>query len=287
MAQMHEMKLEKTRQVGHQGDHARRHLFTSLKQHVSHLEMGGNTAQLSCDLPELDHALSGGVRAGYPHLICGHPHDGAATGFVLALLAKMARQNPEAIFIWCAAPFAGLQGQLSARGIAACGLSPAHFIFIDEQHPMQLMAAYEQALQTKSVTAVIAEYGVIYQKPELWQRWIRRFRRAARTSGAFGLLLGADAPIAGLETKWHIASHPYQQMPASSPTSSPSLSPSLSQGDEWPSIWDVHLVSARAGRPYRDMLVWDRISHKFRHSPVPHIYQPVAHLALSAQPVSA
>ena len=93
-----------------------------------------------------------GVRAGYPHLVCGHLHDGAATGFVLALLDKMIMQNPDAVFIWCAAPYAGLQGQLSARGIAAHGISPAHFIFIDEQHPMQLMAAYEQALQTKNLS---------------------------------------------------------------------------------------------------------------------------------------
>jgi len=269
------MKLDRMRQAGYQGDSVRQHLFSSLRQHVSHLEMAGNTAQLSCDLPELDAALSGGIRAGCPHLVCGHPYDGAATGFVLALLDKMIMQNPDAIFIWCAAPYAGFQGQLSARGIAAHGISPAHFIFIDEQHPMQLMAAYEQALQTKSVTAVIAEYGVMYQKPELWQRWIRRFRRAARTSGAFGLLVGADAPAAGLETKWHIASSCYQQMPQSL------------QWDEWPGLWDVNLVSARGGRPYHDMLVWDRVSHRFRNLPAPHIYQPAASPALSIQPVSA
>lgn len=282
-----QMTLDRMKHTKCQDNSARQNLFSSLRQHVSHLEMADNTAQLSCDLPDLDAALSGGVRAGYPHLVCGHLHDGAATGFVLALLDKMIMQNSDAVFIWCAAPYAGLQGQLSASGIAAHGISPAHFIFIDEQHPMQLMAAFEQALQTKSVTAVIAEYGVMHQRPDLWQRWIRRFRRAARTSGAFGLLLGADAPAAGLETKWHITSSCYQQAPESSPESS--------QWDEWPGLWDVELVSARGGRPYRNMLVWDRISRRFRHLPaqhqnsVParHIYQSAASPALSAQPVSA
>lgn len=257
MAQMHDMKTDEAIVNYPQMGVSRQHIFASLKQHVSHLEMAGNTARLSCDVPELDDALSGGIKCGYPHLICGHHHEGAATGFVLALLAKMVQQNPKAIFIWCAPPYASSQGQISARGIAARGLSPAHFIFIDEQHPMQLMAAYEQALQTKTVTAVIGEYGMIYQKPNLWQDWIKRFRRAARTSGAVGLLLGADAPAAGLETKWHIASHCYQQM-------SVHLSKQPSLWDEWPSLWDVDLVSARGGRPYRDRLLWDRVSHRFR-----------------------
>ncbi|MGB2141884.1 MAG: hypothetical protein ACPH5R_05650, partial [Candidatus Puniceispirillaceae bacterium] len=71
--------------------------------------------------------------------------------------------------------------------------------------------------------------------------------------------------------------------------------PESSQWDEWPGLWDVELVSARGGRPYRNMLVWDRISRRFRHlpaqhqnsAPARHIYQSVASPALSAQPVSA
>ena len=231
-----------------------RHVFLKLKQDINQLETSGHNQRISSHVPALDEALSGGLRLGHTHLICNRLHEASATGFVVAWLDRIIHQNPHAAFIWCAPSYSSMQGCISAEGLAWYGVSPAHFIFVHEQHPMHLMAAYEEALQTKSVAAVICEYGVMYQKPDLWQRWSRRIKRAARASGTIGFMVGADASASGFETKWQLSSWASPSGPADKTIAT----------DEWYPSWHVNLCHSVRGKPYAEYLVWDRASHKFR-----------------------
>ena len=236
--------------------------FAQLREQIRCLESPVQDHRVSSQLPALDNALSGGLRFGHTHLICSHFHDASATGFTIAWLDRIMAQDPNATFIWCAPSYGGMQGRISAEGLAWYGLSPAHFIFVHEQHPMHLMAACEEALQTHAVAAVICEYGVAYQKADKWQRWSRRLKRAARTSGVLGFMIGADAPACGFETKWQVRSCP----------DAPSSASSAALQAEWHPSWQVDLCHAVRGRPYQARLIWNRTSHRFypgsAHHPV-------------------
>ncbi len=241
-------------QMSVQSVSAHKHTFLKLKRDICHMETSGHEGRVASQLSALDGALSGGLRLGHTHLFCSSFHDASATGFVIAWLDRIIHQNPNAAFIWCAPSYSSVQGRISAEGLAWYGISPAHFIFVHEQHPMHLMAAYEEALQTKSVAAVICEYGVMYQKPDLWQRWSRRLKRAARASGTLGFMLGGDASASGFETKWQISSCAYPQA-------------SLDKAaliEDWHPVWNVNLCHSVRGKPYQEKLVWDRVSHRFR-----------------------
>ena len=127
----------------------------------------------------------------------GRPFDGAATGFVLALLQLLMEQDKAArTVIWCSPHHAGQAGHILASALPALGISPSRFIFVHDQHPKRLMGAFEEVLpQTGGILAVVGEYGLFSRNITAWQRWGRRCRLAAQTGGGIGMLLGAPAPV--------------------------------------------------------------------------------------------
>ena len=84
------------------------------------------------------------------------------------------------------------------------GLRPEQFIFIRESHPLRRMAACEEALGTKGLSAIIHEYGPLYEKTDLWGKSARRLQLACERGSATAFLIGAPAPASGFESAWHI-----------------------------------------------------------------------------------
>ena len=69
--------------------------FRMLRRDTARLEGRAGTARLPLGVEPLDSALAGGLALGRVHLLSGRPgHDGALTGFTVALLRRLlARQD--------------------------------------------------------------------------------------------------------------------------------------------------------------------------------------------------
>ena len=223
--------------------------FAELKTQLKHADTAWSFPALPLEVDKFDTALSGGLRFGHVHLMTGRLFDGAATGFVLALLRLMMEQDKTAPVIWCSPYHAGQAGHVLASALPALGVSPSRFIFVHDQHPKRLMGAFEEVLQTKGILAVVGEYGLFARNAPAWQRWARRCRLAAQTGGSMGILLGAPAPVSGFETAWQIASAPGGQAAGSA------------AGDQdWRPCWAVQLDYTRQGTSCADRLRYDGLT---------------------------
>ena len=223
--------------------------FAELKTQLKHADTAWSFPALPLEVDKFDTALSGGLRFGHVHLMTGRLFDGAATGFVLALLRLMMEQDKTAPVIWCSPYHAGQAGHVLASALPALGVSPSRFIFVHDQHPKRLMGAFEEVLQTKGILAVVGEYGLFARNAPAWQRWARRCRLAAQTGGGMGILLGAPAPVSGFETAWQIASAPGGQAAGSA------------AGDQdWRPCWAVQLDYTRQGTSCADRLRYDGLT---------------------------
>ena len=123
--------------LGHDGSgisDGRAARFRMLRRDAARLEGRSGTARLPLGVGPLDSALAGGLALGRVHLLSGRPgHDGALTGFTVALLRRLlARQDDTgAPIVWCPAAATGGAGMLHAAGLAALGLDPGRLLIVD------------------------------------------------------------------------------------------------------------------------------------------------------------
>ena len=228
--------------------------FDMLRREVAAIDGRLATARLPLGVESLDSALAGGLALGRVHMLCGRPgHDGALTGFAVALLRRILAQADEAApVVWCPAAAAGGSGMLYAAGLAALGLDPGRLLIVDSPSPGARLAALEDILRTEGLAAVIVEYDRVSQTSDYWMRLARRAQLAAEASGVTGLLLGWPVAASGFDSLWHIA-------PSSLTKSSASALPSghSSRHPSWHPCWQVELRHARGGRPWSSQLSWD------------------------------
>ena len=228
--------------------------FDMLRREVAAIDGRLATARLPLGVESLDSALAGGLALGRVHMLCGRPgHDGALTGFTVALLRRILAQADEAApVVWCPAAAAGGSGMLYAAGLAALGLDPGRLLIVDSPSPGARLAALEDILRTEGLAAVIVEYDRVSQTSDYWMRLARRAQLAAEASGVTGLLLGWPVAASGFDSLWHIA-------PSSLTKSSASALPSghSSRHPSWHPCWQVELRHARGGRPWSSQLSWD------------------------------
>tara|TARA_B000000565_G_scaffold215504_1_gene169197 strand:- start:970 stop:1698 length:729 start_codon:yes stop_codon:yes gene_type:complete len=189
-------------------------------------------------------------------MLCGRPgHDGALTGFAVALLRRILAQTDEsAPVVWCPAAAGGGSGMLYAAGLAALGLDPGRLLIVDSPSPGARLAALEDILRTEGLAAVIVEYDRVSQTSDYWMRLARRAQLAAEASGVTGLLLGWPVAASGFDSLWHIApssAAPLSSAPSGQAGRDPSWNPS------WHPCWQVELRHARGGRPWSSQLSWD------------------------------
>ena len=230
--------------------------FDMLRREVAAIDGRLASARLPLGVESLDLALAGGLALGRVHMLCGRPgHDGALTGFAVALLRRILAQTDEAApVVWCPAAAGGGSGMLYAAGLAALGLDPGRLLIVDSPSPGARLAALEDILRTEGLAAVIVEYDRVSQTSDYWIRLARRAQLAAEASGVTGLLLGWPVAASGFDSLWHIA--PSSAAPQSSaPSGQAGCDPSWNTS--WHPCWQVELRHARGGRPWSSQLSWD------------------------------
>ena len=232
-------------------DVSRHGRFEMLRREVATIDGRLASARLPLGVESLDSALAGGLALGRVHMLCGRPgHDGALTGFAVALLRRILAQTDEAAsIVWCPSTAGGGSGMLYAAGLAALGFDPGRLLIVDSPSPGARLAALEDILRTEGLAAVIVEYERVSQTSDYWMRLARRTQLAAEASGVTGLLLGWPVVASGFDSLWHIA--------PSSAAPSGHAGRDLSRHSSWHSCWQVELRHARGGRPWSSQLSWD------------------------------
>ena len=227
-------------------DVSRHGRFDMLRREVAAIDGRLASARLPLGVESLDSALAGGLALGRVHMLCGRPgHDGALTGFAVALLLRILAQTDKAApVVWCPAAAGGGSGMLYAAGLAALGLDPGRLLIVDSPSPGARLAALEDILRTEGLAAVIVEYDRVSQTSDYWMRLARRAQLAAEASGVTGLLLGWPVAASGFDSLWHIAPSGHAGR-------------DLSRYFSWHPCWQVELRHARGGRPWSSQLSWD------------------------------
>ena len=271
----------------HNDDDISRHgRFDMLRREVAAIDGRLASTRLPLGVKSLDSALAGGLALGRVHMLCGRPgHDGALTGFAVALLRRILAQTDEAApVVWCPAAAAGGSGMLYAAGLAALGLDPGRLLIVDSPSPGARLAALEDILRTEGLAAVIVEYDRVSQTSDYWMRLARRAQLAAEASGVTGLLLGWPVAASGFDSLWHIA--PSSVVPSSVAKSFASaalsghagrdLSRHSSRHSSWRPCWQVELRHARGGRPWSSQLSWDAYANSLSEIQREHVAEAVS-----------
>ena len=237
-------------------DVSRHGRFDMLRRELAAIDGWFASARLPLGVESLDSALAGGLALGRVHMLCGRPgHDGALTGFAMALLRRILAQMDEATpVVWCPAAAGGGSGMLYAAGLAALGLDPGRLLIVDSPSPGARLAALEDILRTEGLAAVIVEYDRVSQTSDYWMRLARRAQLATEASGVTGLLLGWPVAASGFDSLWHLAPSPAAP-PSSAPSGQAGRDPSWNPS--WHSCWQVELRHARGGRHWSSQLSWD------------------------------
>ena len=259
--------------------HHRRTQFHQLRRDVATLDGQSRSSRLPTGVESLDSALAGGLAMGRVHMLCGRPgHDGALTGFAVALLRRLLADGPNKAhasqratadnnrrangpIVWCPAAAGSASGMLYAAGLAALGLDPGRLLIVDSPSPGQRLAALEDILRTDGLAAVIVEYDGISQAADYWMRLARRAQLAAEASGVTGFLLGWPVAASGFETQWRVAPAAMDRANmngANMATNNTDRADQLRHpAQPWHPVWDVELTHARGGRPQAVRLQWD------------------------------
>ena len=177
--------------------------IAELRRLVRALEGGGAAlATLSLGAPALDAALPwGGLPLAGVHELLGPAGDGARTGFLAHLLARLA--TAQGGLLWCRTPQA--EGELYGPGVAGLGLDPARLVLVRARNPVDALWAMEQGLRARCLGAVIGD-GVLADPIA-----VRRLQLGSEDSGVPLFLLppGDAAPASPVAvTRWRIAAAP-------------------------------------------------------------------------------
>lgn len=208
--------------------------------------VGGAKGSVASLGAALDKALPwGGLPYGGLHEVAHPPGDGAGLGFAAGLLgcvlgAKDARAKNSGL--WCASARARQEsGVAYGPGLAALGLDPGAWLFVEARSGAEVLWAMEQGLQCQSVAAVLGEVAEVAPISG------RRLALAAAANGVACILLQSTArpPAASAAmTRWRVQAAP--------------------DAPDAERRFDVELWRCRAGSPKAWRLQWDRDALCFR-----------------------
>jgi protein ImuA len=228
---------------------------------------GEDAGVLALGLPEVDAALQGGLARGAVHELAPSPASppGAVTGFALALAARATGDGRSAL--WIQTDFAAIEaGMPYGPGLDLFGLPLRHLLILRVARPLDLLWAFEEALKSRSLAAVLAELPESGAAADLTAT--RRLTLAARAGGGLGLLLRhRPCPLAtAAMTRWQVAA-------------------AVSQPDAYGGLgrttFDLSLSKNRRGRSGRWTACW---SHDERSFVPPALSFPVAAAAGDRSP---
>lgn len=170
-------------------------------------EKGG---RLSLGLPSLERLVGGGLPLSALHEIrAGESRDGgAASGFVLALVARLAAEGGASSIVWIGeADTRRETGRLYAPGLAALGLDPASVVEVAVRTQKEALWAFEAALSCRGLGVAVCEL----RKASLDLSATRRCALRARETGVTGFLLrvgNARAEPSAAELRFGVAPAP-------------------------------------------------------------------------------
>jgi len=210
--------------------------ISRLRQKLRILERAAGQARAAYMFgpPKLDLTLGGGLATGCLHEVIGAAGDGAATGFVAALVAGLA--DKEGAVLWCL-PRADLYGP----GLAAAGLDLSRLIVATTERAADCLWAMEEGARSGALAAVVGEVD------KLSLTAARRLQLASETGGVTSFLLRTAVPADGAAaiaaTRWRIVAAPSDCQAGSQP---------------WPEgpRWQAELLRCRGGRPGTWTLSW-------------------------------
>lgn len=177
------------------------------------LRDGGRSLAFAEDA--IDAVLGGGFGVGALHEVAPAAplHLGAASGFVLALAARIGALG--SVFgptLWIRPDHADAEGgTLYGHGLTSLGLPLDRVLVLRIAHARDALWAMEEALRCRVLACVIAELP--HDGPAAGLTATRRLTLAAREGGGFGFLLRhrPSALTSAAETRWEVAgaaSHP-------------------------------------------------------------------------------
>ncbi len=149
---------------------------------------GKSRGRLALGIAALDAVLDGGVPlAALTEIRAGQSRDGgAASGFALALVARLMAAGKFSALVWIGeADLRRETGALYAPGLAALGLDPARVIEVAVRTEKEALWAFEAALDCHGLTMAVCEL----RQASLDLSATRRCALRAREGGVTGLLL--------------------------------------------------------------------------------------------------
>ena len=234
--------------------------LSALRHRIAVLEGGTSRYQdreapLCFGIPAIDACLGEGLEDGAIHEAAAFSmlHVGAATGFALALAARVLKTLRRDV-VWIAAGFAAAEaGRPYGLGLEAYGIPLASLLVVQVPRPAEVWWAMEEALGCRGIAAVIAE---LTDDTAADLTATRRLSLTAREGGGFGLLLRQQAsphPSAAA-TRWRIAA-------------------AASRADEFGGLgrttFDLALVKNRRGPCGRWLVTWDHHEGAFAEASLP------------------
>ncbi len=248
--------------------------LAALRARVRALERGAACARAGnraapLGLAALDaHLPGGGLALGCLHEIAGGRaewDDGAATGFCLALLARLLGATPKAgapqgavgaSQAWGPVLWVSRWRDLYAPGLTAFGLDPGRLILVQAGSGTEVLWAMEEALRCPRLAAVVGEVEALERSAG------RRLQLAAEAQGVTAFALHrrlcparrAEAPSAAA-TRWRVM--PAQASARASAQASAGRPGGGSGRFPDRPCWQVELLRCRGAAPGQWHLEWD------------------------------
>lgn len=161
---------------------------SSIVRAATDLYAGERRARLPLSVPALDAALGGGLPLAALHEIRARESrdGGAAGGFVLALVARLAACRAAPSILWISEADARREtGGLYGPGLMALGLDPSLLVEIAVRTETEALWAFEAALSCRGVGVAVCEL----RQASLDLSATRRCALRARGKGVTGFLL--------------------------------------------------------------------------------------------------
>lgn len=190
-------------------------------------------AVLSTGTTAIDTCLrEAAVPLGAVHEVAGHAGDEEQGSAGACFLALSLRSNASGWIAWITQ-----DADLYAPGLAAFGLDLRRLILVSARRDAEVCWALEEALRSRSLSAVVGEVGVLTMNAS------RRLQLAAEQAGIPCFLLRRwrtqdmarqqrPQPIAAA-TRWRISPQPHSRMPDQKPATPPELGPAQWRLDLW------------------------------------------------------
>lgn len=157
-----------------------------------------------------DACLKGGLTRGALHEVFAEAgHEGAATGFAVGLVARLAAKKP---VLWIRQDFSALEfGELAATGLLELGLDPRRFLLLHAAQAEDALRAASDALSCTALGAVVIE--VVGAPKGLDLKGTRRLTLLAAETGVGAVLLrfSAAPDASSAETRWLIRAAPSRE----------------------------------------------------------------------------